>query len=237
MDDLEFRRRILSDPNDNSPDMATARNSSVNNRKLADELKQLDVQIDNILKVDVPDDLADRILFHQSGQSHDKPNKARFHLAIAASVAFVFGILLGQFNPQRLLPAEVTGMGQIALQHIHNEASFIEGVNESVSLRQVNAKLQPFGTNLTDLPGHVYYVNHCGFGDQSALHMVMETEKGKVTVFVVPETSTTTLHFNDSRMEGVVLPLQHTSLIVVGEKGQDITPIANTIKSEMRWKI
>ena len=237
MDDLEFRRRILADPNDNSPDMATARNSSVNNRKLSDELQQLDAQIDNILKVDVPDDLADRIIFHQSGQSRDKPNKARFHLAIAASVAFVFGVLLGQFNLQILPPTETTGIGQIALQHVYTEAPFIDGVDESVSLRQVNAKLQPFGTNLTELPGHVYYVNHCGFGDQNALHMVMETEEGKVTIFVVPEKSTTTSTFNDSQMKGVVVPLQHTSLIVVGEKGQDVAPIANTIKSEMRWKI
>ncbi len=65
MDDLEFRRRILADPNDNSAEMIEAKNSSLVNRKLSDELQQLDTKLEKALKVDVPDDLVDRILFHQ----------------------------------------------------------------------------------------------------------------------------------------------------------------------------
>ena len=57
MDDLEFRRRILADPNDNSPDLSAARNESIVNRKLYDELLQLDAQLEKAMKVDVPDDL------------------------------------------------------------------------------------------------------------------------------------------------------------------------------------
>ena len=56
MDDLEFRRRLLADPFDNSQDMAEARNASITNRKLSDELQQLDSKLEQAMKVDVPDD-------------------------------------------------------------------------------------------------------------------------------------------------------------------------------------
>ncbi|WP_064602499.1 DUF3379 domain-containing protein [Photobacterium sp. J15] len=237
MDDLEFRRRILADPNDNSQEMLEARNESIANRKLADELLQLDAKLEKVLKVNVPDDLADRILFHQSGQPEQKRNKTRFHLAIAASVAFVFGLLVGQVN---FLPAPVqtsSDVAHVALEHIYAEAPFIDSIDEAVSLQQVNAKLNPFGSEFNNLPGHIYYVNHCGFGNKNALHMVMATDSGKVTVFVVPEKSPNMTSFNDNKMQGVVMPLQNASLIVVGDKGQNIAPVAKRLESELNWEI
>ncbi|MCW8331921.1 DUF3379 domain-containing protein [Photobacterium sp. SDRW27] len=238
MDDLEFRRRILADPNDNSQDMVAARNSSIANRKLSDELLQLDAKLESALKVNVPDDLADRILFHQSGQPERTQSKMRFHLAIAASVAFAFGLFIGQFNSQiSPAPGYTSEIAQVALDHVYTEAPFINGIDEAVSLQQVNAKLTPFGSELSDLPGHVYYVNHCGFGDKNALHMVMATDSGKVTVFVVPEQSQSMSPFSDNSLQGVVMPIQNASLIVVGDKGQDVTPVANRLKSNLNWEI
>ncbi|MGF1690390.1 DUF3379 family protein [Photobacterium kagoshimensis] len=242
MDDLEFRRRILADPNDNSAEMIEAKNSSLVNRKLSDELIQLDTKLEKALKVDVPDDLADRILFHQSGQTPSKPKTTRVHLAIAASIAFAFGVFTGQFdqiisNADVTHSAKATSLGKIALTHVHDEAPFIATIDESVKLSQVNAKLRPFGTELSSLPGHVYYVNHCSFGDQNALHMVIDTPAGKVTVFVVPEQSPAAVNFNDKTMGGVLLPLQKASLIVVGDKGVDVNPVAKTLKSELQWQI
>jgi len=237
MDDLEFRRRILADPNDNSQEMITAKNSSIANRKLSDELTQLDAKLEKVLKVDVPDDLADRILFNQSGQPEQNQSKTRFHLAIAASVAFAFGLFIGQFNSDIAPTGYTSEIAQVALDHVYTEAPFIADIDESVSLQQVNAKLTPFGSELANLPGHVYYVNHCGFGDKNALHMVMATDHGKVTVFVVPEKSQNMSSFSDNSLQGVVMPIQNASLIVVGDKGQDVTPIAQSLESDLSWEI
>ena len=237
MDDLEFRRRILADPNDTSPEIVAAKNASIANQKLSDELLQLNAKIDNVLKVDVPDDLADRILFHQSGQPERRQFPPRFHLALAASIAFVFGLFAGQFTTL-LSTGDYGGeIAQIALDHVYNEAAFIDNIDESVSLQQVNAKLTPFGSALTELPGHIYYVNHCGFGGNNALHMVMATDSGKVTVFVVPEKSQEMSSFSDNNLNGVVMPVQNASLIVIGNKGQDVAPIATSLGSGLNWEI
>ncbi|MEL6115296.1 DUF3379 domain-containing protein [Photobacterium sp. SP02] len=234
MDDLEFRRRILADPNDQSPEMVATKNASIANRKLHDELQQLDSKLSAAMKVDVPEDLADKILFRQSGQGYQAEKKVRRHLAIAASVAFLCGLLIGQFQPGfSLSPAE--DMGQIALAHIYNEAPFVDQVDEGVSLTQVNAKLKPFGPELSGLPSHVYYLNHCGFNGSGALHMVIGGKHGKITVFVVPQSSNAMKSFEDGKMRGVVMPSQNASLIVVGNKGEDVMPVAEQLKDAMRW--
>ncbi|MGF1724256.1 DUF3379 domain-containing protein [Photobacterium nomapromontoriensis] len=238
MDDLEFRRRLFADPNDISPEMIETRNASLANRKLSDELQSLDNKLERTMKVDVPDDLADRILFHQTGQPDKKEYKTKAFLGLAASVVFIAGLFVGQFtgfiNPATSQPK----LAQMALEHIYQESPFVNNIDEAVSLTQVNAKMTPFGSQFDRLPGHVYYVNHCGFGDQNALHMIMGTAHGKVTVFIVPtDTSSALTTFADSNMQGVVLPAHNADLIVVGEKGQDITPVAQKLKSDLQWEI
>lgn len=243
MDDLEFRRRLLADPNDNSQEMINARNASLANRKLSDELMALDSQLEKAMKVDVPDDLADRILFRQTGQASNKSPwnlkawKPKTLIAMAASIAFIIGLLSGQYTQGIFTAHPHNEIANLALEHVYNEAPFIDHIDEAVSLTQVNAKLSPFGSQLTSLPGHIYYVNHCGFGDQNALHMVMSTQHGKVTVFIVPVTSQRMTTFSDNTMSGVVLPTRDASLIVLGEKGQDVAPIARTLEADLKWEI
>lgn len=235
MDDLEFRRRLLADPNDKSTDILSALEGSSQNRQFIDELQQLDNQIEQVLKIDVPDDLADRILFNQVSEQPVPAKAPRKHLAIAASVAFFCGLLLGQTNWQeQILPSAQASMSDTALTHVYDEAPFVNQVDEAVSLAQVNAKLAPFGKEFShDLPGHIYYVNHCAFGHMNALHVVMQGEKGKITIFVVPEKSHNEYDFNDAQMKGTVIPLQKASMIVVGEQKEDIKPIVENLMDSL----
>ncbi|GAL05586.1 hypothetical protein JCM19237_676 [Photobacterium aphoticum] len=96
MDDLEFRRRLLADPNDNHPDMLESRNASLANRKLSDELQSLDSKLAQAMKVDVPDDLADKILFHQTSQP--TPRRYRTSAFLVGGIRRVFGrVISGAF--------------------------------------------------------------------------------------------------------------------------------------------
>ncbi|MGL1018950.1 DUF3379 family protein, partial [Vibrio vulnificus] len=53
MDDLEFRRRILSDPKSRDEEVLQALNSSDSNAKFAEDVLDLDAQIKQAMKVDV----------------------------------------------------------------------------------------------------------------------------------------------------------------------------------------
>lgn len=102
MDELEFRRKVMSDPKQRDNDTLDMMTSSEANAKFVDDVLQLDKQIAQAFKVDVPDDLADKILFKQTTLVEDekviRPQFVRKAMAIAASVAFTAGLLVGQIQ-------------------------------------------------------------------------------------------------------------------------------------------
>ncbi|WP_114765281.1 DUF3379 domain-containing protein [Vibrio rhodolitus] len=235
MDELEFRRRIMSDPKQRGSDIVDAMRTNENNNKFAEDILDLDSRIAKAMNVDVPEDLADRILFNQSSRHQTnvvRPNFVKRSMAMAASVAFVVGILVGQINWGNIVvaPAQAS-LADTAIEHVMAEKPFIAHLDEAVNTEQVNAKMAPFAHQLSaKFPYHVFYLNHCGFGDANALHMVFEGEKGKVTLFMTNIPSQHVEDFQKQGMDGVVEPVGNASLVIVGEKGENVANIANSIK-------
>ncbi|MBL4830828.1 MAG: DUF3379 domain-containing protein [Aliivibrio sp.] len=245
MDDLEFRRRILANPHDKSHDILEALKGNSSNQQLVGELHHLDSLIEQTLDVEVPDDLADTILFRQAAETHVQEKSPRNYLAIAASVAFVCGLMIGQLNWRNvIIPTAQASLGDTALAHVVDEAGMTDIADEQVSLQQVNSKLAPFGQQFVhELPAHIYYVNHCSFtGIGAALHLVMQGEHDRITVFVVPTNSVKDYLFDDDHLKGEVVALSSaqghaSSLIVVGDKAENLTAITKQLESNLTFKI
>ena len=236
MDELEFRRQIMSDPKARSNEIVDAMRANESHSKFFDDINELDAKIAKAMNVDVPDDLADRILFNQSSRHQSnviRPNFIKRSMAIAASVAFTFGLLVGQVNWGNVLvaPAQAS-LADTAIQHVIDEKPFVNHLDEHVSSAQIDAKMVPFNQQLvSNFPYHVYYLNHCGFGDANALHMVFQGKHGKVTLFLTGIASASVHDFAQQGMSGIVEPIGKASLIIVGEKGEDVASIAQTITS------
>ncbi len=233
MDDLEFRRRVMSDPKQKNSEIAEALASSDANRKFLDDVLNLDSKIADAMNVEVPDGLADRILFKQSSDADNVTSIsfARRAMAMAASVAFVIGLIVGQVNWGNLLvPPAQASLADIAIKHVVDEEPFVTKLDEQVSSRQINAKMVPFAYKLTEnFPYHVYYLNHCGFGKSNAVHMVFQGEAGKVTLFLTGIETDTNANFNKDGMSGMIKTMGNNSLILVGSKNEDIDKIASNL--------
>ncbi|NOH29211.1 DUF3379 domain-containing protein [Vibrio mediterranei] len=232
MDELEFRRRIMSDPKAKDAELLEAIQQSESNAKYMDDILSLDARIEQAMKVDVPDDLADRILFNQPESNVVKVKFGKRALSLAASIAFAFGLLVGQVNWGNVVvsPAQAS-LSDTAMKHVHEEMGFIEPLDENVSKAQINAKLLPFAYQIgQSFPYHVYYLNHCGFGESNAMHMVFQGEKGKITLFLTGISSEQTKSFDKDGMAGMVEPIGDASFILVGEEGEDFSKIGENIK-------
>ena len=95
MDDLQFRRSIYADPSSLDEDIIAAQNDDPAKKKLAQELCQLDERIKQAMSIPVPDDLCNKLLLRQTLKSHQQnKRKTRIHLALAASVAIIAGIVV-----------------------------------------------------------------------------------------------------------------------------------------------
>ncbi|MPW35399.1 DUF3379 domain-containing protein [Vibrio sp. B1Z05] len=232
MDDLEFRRRIMSDPKARDEELLKAIANSEPNAKFTDDILSLDARIEQAMRVDVPDNLADKILFKQSGETNVvRPNFAKRSFAIAASVAFAVGVLVGQFNlTPNIVSNAHASLADTAVQHVIDERPFTDQLDEQVKSSQINTKLTPFAYQFTEsFPYHVYYLNHCGFGSSNALHMVFQGEKGRITLFITNVSSDHSVNFHENKLSGAVMPIGSASMILVGEEGENVTDIAKRL--------
>ncbi|WP_153446613.1 DUF3379 family protein [Vibrio algicola] len=231
MDDLEFRRRLLSDPHDRSDEILQKILDDQQNRQYVEGLLNLDSKIEQAFHVDVPDDLADKIIFAHS-PAKKQVNMSSRMFALAASLIFAIGLGVGQINWGNVLvsPAHAS-LENMAMHHIEHGEQFISGINEGNSEQEVNAKLSVYSYRLSsDFPYHIYYLNHCGFSaTQHALHMVFAGQHGRVTAFVTKIHSDKKIDFTQQGMKGQIIPLEKGSLVLIGSKQENIDALSQTI--------
>jgi hypothetical protein len=256
MDELEFRRNAMIQPNDQQPDFLETAEASQANRHYLDEMKQFDHTLKRAMQVEVPAGLAERILLRQAMQPDtdtqedappslsSKPTVADIRttswrqIAMAASVAFLLGMSTRWINlPETTRPS----LAQVAMAHVYGEAPFIEGVDERVNLQTINAKMEMYGATLSGMGGlKVTYVNHCSFYQGPALHMVIQGEMGPVTLFLVPKHVPLTLqqaHFEDGTLKGEIVQLKGANMVLIGEVKEPLVPVATALQSRLQWAI
>jgi hypothetical protein len=233
MDELEFRRTLYADPNSTDEKVLAAIADDPKKQAFYKELKQLDKNMHQASQVKVPDNLVHKLILRQTMQSQ-KSNKARnrIQLAMAASVAFVVGVSFTMWQQNNLLD-----LSKQAIAHVHYEGGYALDAQENISLQQVNAKLAKFGGEFSEDIGRVYYANFCDFENVRSLHMVVEGQNGKVSVFVVP-------HNDDYQAEGLshdtkytsqATDLKRASIIVVGEEGANISNMKEQLNKKIHF--
>ncbi|WP_102796049.1 DUF3379 family protein [Bowmanella denitrificans] len=233
MDDLEFRRTIYADPHSQDERLKHTAGKEPAKAQAWQEAKQLDERIKRAAHVAVPEGMAQRLLLRQSMQEFRQQRQRRhWTLGLAASFVLMVGL---SFVLWQQGPVEVD-LTENALAHIYHEEKALI-VDEDISLTQVNAKLASFGGEFTADIGKVYYANFCHFKHVKSLHLVVGSPQGKVTVFIVPhhQGQKTDDAFSDKRYQGKTLDMQQASLILVGDKQQQLVPLEEKLKTRLRF--
>ena len=232
MDELEFRRRIYADPNTTDSDVVEAAKSDNSKRDFWNEQKLLDTQLKQAAKVEVPEDLVNKLIWQQSADEFSRyKRKSRWYMALAASVAFTVGIGFTMWYHQ---PVSLGGQALAHMQYAETERAH---TLLPVNLEMVNAKLASFGASFTDDIGKVEVANYCHLSTVRSLHLILDTPEGKMSVFIVPERSDIRVpaEFDDKQYRGESLTLQHASIMVVGDKQADLDNMKKSVAERIRF--
>ncbi|WP_394129831.1 DUF3379 domain-containing protein [Shewanella maritima] len=231
MDDLKFRRKAYDDPNDQSEEFLSHLAQNPDDEKLVNDLKSLDDKITKALNIDVPEDLADKLILRQQLNSHQQnKRRSRYFMALAASVAFAVGVGFSYLN---LAPVN---LGNHAIAHIYHEPDALTSTR-SIGYEDVNFKLAGISgleqNKFTQQPGQVYYTTYCNFRGVKSLHMVMSDEHGKkVTLFIVPTEERFKLEssFADSQYKGKGFESADAYMLLVGEEDSDLDYVKREVE-------
>ncbi len=232
MDELEFRRRIYADPETTDSDVVEAAKADESKRSFWNEQKQLDKQFKQALKVEVPDDLASKLIWQQSADEFIRyKRRSRWYVAMAASVAFTIGIGLTMWYHQ---PLSIGGQALAHMQYAEMEHAHSL---LPVDLNMVNAKLASFGGSLSEMLDGIEVANYCHLSTVRSLHLIVNTPQGKMSVFVVPQRGDISVpsEFEDSQYHGESIKMRRANVMVVGDRGADLSEMKKAVSERIQF--
>lgn len=237
MNDLQYRRSIFADPKSQDSDILAAQNADPAKKQLAHELCQFDEKLKQAMKIPVPDDLCNKLLLRQTLASHQQEKrKSRIHLALAASVAIIAGLVVNYLQ----FSSSYTNVGDYALAHVyHEQDAFSNDANTRVSLTSLNQKMTTFNGNFSESMGELISADYCRFDGMKSLHLVFKGVTDIVTVFIVPkeEHLAFTDNFSDEKLRGQALGFEHANVLVVANKNESLKKWQQTISRNISWSI
>lgn len=232
MDELEFRRRVYANPETTDSDVIEAAKQDESKRIFWQEQIQLDKQLKQALKVDVPEELVNRLIWQQSADefAHNK-RKNRWYLALAASLAFTLGIGATMWYHQ---PVSIGGQALAHMQYAELEKAHTQ---VPVDLNMVNAKLASFGASFNQMLDGVEVANYCHLSTVRSLHLIVETPQGKMSVFILPQRDDMAIpqEFADSHYHGESIQFNRANVMVVGDKGTDLSKLKEAVKQRIQF--
>lgn len=259
MDELEFRRRVIAQPNSTEKELMAFAEQHPEQQQFVDDMQSFDQQLNEALTIDVPQGLAERIIAntakHSTEQQAEDPEnndneqqqstsdnvvdakkrfkKGRIQLAMAASLIVAVGAFF--LSSQQHTSYTVS---EHALAHVYHEIFSLDK-KEPISLQSVNEKFALLGGHLDELPGKVTYLMFCDFKGERGLHLVFESEFGPMTVFIVPSEhqsfGTGNDDFSDERFAGHINRGAQADTILIASLGAPIDSYNNRITDAIRW--
>lgn len=236
MDDLEFRRAVFAEPCSKDERMLKAAAGDPAKQTFLDEMKAFDDNLGAALQVEVPENLAERLILRQTLESHQQVRRrGRVHLALAASVAFAIGLTVQMFYT----PAGGDNIGTYSLAHVNHGIKHLYSAKENNSVSQVNAKLARFGGKFNASMGNAVFSNYCDFEGVTSLHLIYDSPQGRVSVFVTPADGNFEFvkDFSDDKFIGKGLSFDKAQVTVVGDKGQPIEGFTKKVEESLSWEI
>ena len=235
MDDLEFRRNIVADPNLIDSDMEAALADDGQKRELLTELKQLNHKIAEASKIGVPEGLAHRLLLRQSMAAHREKQQRRKYYAVAMAASLLVAVLVS-YTTWKPVNDDAINIVENSIEHVLHEGAYALATNENIDLQQVNGKLARFGGEFIQQPGQIYYANFCDFNRVKSLHLVMQGEHGKVSIFIIPNQHAYAMApVAQHALVTEVIEMREAIIVLVSELSSELAPMSAKLSNSIKF--
>lgn len=228
-----FQKQFSADPDGLDPIFAKHAEDCADCADFANRIVLLNQCLLPALQVNVPISLQDQLYSIPVKERRRSIRNVTFGaFALAASIILGIGfssLALQQFSGDH-------GLQQMVYEHISHEPQALTAVFP-VKQALVNATLKEFGIEFSDSSfDEVMYVTLCPIGHSYGLHLVVQGNRGPVTLLFLPTKSVEArISLEKGRFVGYIDPVEVGLVAVVGEKGESLESFDKIIKESMRW--
>jgi len=215
----EARLLIGADPGADDPHVAEHVAECAECARFRQELRDMDRVISAALRVDL-----------NVAAPRAAPVSRRPLWAVAASLVVVLvGAVAWLLNPRDTFAAQV-------IDHVNGEAFSLVRTSQPADAAELAGILSRSGIQLKSDAVLVSYAAACEFRGHVVPHLVVQTERGPVTVLVLAQESAKgkSEHIDEGGYEGILVPAPRGSLVVLGQDG-DVTSVAATVLDALNY--
>jgi hypothetical protein len=207
------------------------------------EMRALDDRILNALAIDVPelkipdlppigeDDKVVNLPFRR-GPRFTTP--AWIGIAASFALAAIIGIqLIGDRGPvdDQLLAEQV-------LAHVDHEPWALQVTDVAVSDERFDRVVNPSIGTMDRNVGLVSYAQTCIINGRKIPHLVIQGEKGPVTLLLMPDEMVSgAIPLTGESVDGVILPHGDGSIAIIGEREERIEELSERVVESVEWNI
>ncbi len=226
MDELEFKRRQLSDPDAVINELRNQLNLSHAEREQLKQLEDFEADLAAAVEVKVPEQLAEKILLNTDMH---KPAKKRFtikrFMAMAASVGVVSFLAL-----RLLLFTPSSAVAQDALGHLYHDIQHL-GENQLDAGNRMQRAMKAVGMSHELSLKELTFAGNCHIGKRPGVHLVININSHAYTVFLLPSLEVEKAEsFSDDNFHGKIVSINEGGLIVIGMKNSELKSVVDSLK-------
>ena len=238
MNCLEFRRHVGAEPSSTVAAVAAHREECAACAGFQDEMQALDRVLGKAMRIDVVSGTravtapAAAAVGRVPGPSRARPGTVRPRRWLAMAASLVAGVLVATTlwlsYPGPTLAAEVIG-------HVASDpAALMAG--QPLPEQAVTEVLQPSHVRLRADMGTVTFAMRCEFEGHVVPHLVVQTDRGPVTVLLLLHRSVgAATRIEEGGYSAVVLPAPRGSIAIVGRDVAGIDAIAQQVFDRVDW--
>ena len=228
MNELEFRKRCIINPDDSDPAFRAALGNA-DYRRLQAECAGFDEKLSAALSVEAPQGLQDRILAANRQPSF----LARWKKRLAALTSLIVTMIIGL----TLLLRPQLALSDMVIEHLYHDMEVMQS-RDIIRDTQVDEIAQLFGGEIeSGLVGIIRFVEDCRFADhRKGIHLVYDGESGPVTVFYIPHRKIDRLQaIGKNEFQGILFPHHEGTMAIVGVIGEDINSQRGKVEAAFHW--
>jgi hypothetical protein len=228
MNELEFRKRCIINPDDSDPDFQSALEND-DYRRVQAECADFDEKLSGALRVPAPEGLQDRILAANRQPSF----LARWKKKLAALTSLIVTLVLGL----TLLLRPQLALSDMVIEHLYHDMAVMYS-RDVIREEQVDEIVSHFGADLeSSLVGIIRFIEDCRFADQrKGIHLVYDGQSGPVTVFYIPHRQIDRMQaIGKEEFQGIIFPHHDGTMAIVGVIGEDINSQRSKVEAAFNW--
>lgn len=227
---FEFRRRLLVDPGVHDDAIRRHIRECDSCSCWASGSSRFEHLLRQAIHVEVPENLAPRILLRHAFNHPRRENVRRSTFALAASI-FITALLGGVL----LWPEPKSTLENDVFVHI-DETSYALNSTTILDDSTIAGVFGWFGANVSPDLGDVSFANVCTFRGERVAHVVLQGSSSPVTVIIMPgEKLNQSRHINTGKHGGLLLPYAGGSMAIVSEHGERLDELENRLRNAVRW--